>query len=44
MIKKIFDFIKKVFGFILDIIYFICAFIFNSIKKVVLIVIGVLKS
>ena len=44
MVKKIFDFLKSVFGLFLDVIYAIGAFIFNGIKKVVLLVIGVLKS
>ena len=44
MIKKIFDFIKKIFGLFLDGIYFVGAFIFNKIKKLVLLVVGVLKS
>ena len=44
MIKKIFEFIKKAFCVILDIIYVIGAFIFNGLKKVVLMIVGVFKT
>lgn len=44
MIKKIFEFIKKVFCVALDVIYAIGAFIFNGIKKVVLMIVGVFKT
>lgn len=42
--KKIFEFLKSAFGVALDIIYVVAAFICNSVKKVILIVVNVLKS
>lgn len=44
MIKKIFEFLKKVFCVGLDVIYAIGAFIFNGIKKLILMIVGVLKG
>ena len=44
MIKKIFYFIKKAVCVAIDILYAIFAFIFNGIKKFVLMIVGLIKQ
>ena len=44
MTKKIVEFIKKAVCVTIDVIYAIFAFIFNSIKKFILMIIGLIKQ